>query len=435
MKTLHFYSVQNDEGTKLLINYVKLICKRHRLQLIEAKPNANRGDSLKSQKNADVILWDCSIEPGHVYNAFNEWVKHTKKNVIVSRTPLPRNVMTYNQFAPIHGKNFNNEQIAEWLEMALPAVINRDRINTKAGNNIKSGIAEHYWMFDNPADIFLSFRGAEENSAKDWSQRYSKKSSHTIRMVPEAEYSYKTECLTRQQMWEGVNRLFYEMKATKKVAIFLSEDYFDSFWTCSELLSLIKYRYNPSNNGIKQTYLVQKQNTFELLPLYIKSPHFPIKPLTSAQSHRLYKILNNSDPLTIAPETRIPARGLTKLLAFFLRPTMGYYDKEFTGNSFWKVIQVPCPHCAPKKRKAEQVDWNKHLNLDNEKTIIDEFGYFPSTEKKLRTGSIQCPNCLRQVRIENKRLPRTIWIPIQTTEKNQNRPVIEEQSVWEVVNQ
>ncbi|MFY9222916.1 MAG: hypothetical protein WAQ98_09615 [Blastocatellia bacterium] len=425
MKIISAYPVRNLEGQQLLDNFVVPFCKKNNIRLAESKITATRADSLVAAYVSNLLLWDCSVESGHVYNAFNEKVKNQRKHIIVSRTPLPRNVLTYNQFAPIHGEKFSNDLISDWLEKKLSFWVKNGYF---AQDDINNKIAHNYWLFDNPAKIFLSFRGTKLELATAWSQKI----NSSIRMVPESEYAYKTECLTRQQMWEGVARLTHEMTVTSRVVIFFSDDYFDSFWTSSELLSLIKHR-KDSNNRIKNTYLLTDYCKTKLEPLYIESRAFPVKPITLTQSHRLFKILNNTDPLTVAPETYIAPRGMAKILAFFLKPTMGYYDPEFTSNFFWKTLLVPCPKCKPNKRPIEEVSWENHLYWKNSTQEKDYFGYFPSSNEQLLTGSVKCPWCNTHLKLKCDRSPRTIWAPIQTTEENQNRPVIQEHPLWEVV--
>jgi hypothetical protein len=430
MKTLSVFPVNNREGNEFLDDYVRPVCNRLGISLAVSKPGDNRAEALRAQHHSDFVLWDCSVEPGHAYNAFNEWVKNQPNNIIVSRTPLPRNVLARDQFAPIHGERFDNGELGAWLDRRLSALVSGRRPALQSDGMVGSGAAGHYWMFQNPADFFLSLRGTKEREAKDWVRQFSAATGHSVRIVPEAEYAYRTECLTRQQMWEAVARLTHEMTATRKVAVFLSEDYFDSFWTSSELLSLIKHR-SAFDGSLTDTFLARPRSDGWLLPLSIRA-EVPVPTLTSYQSRRLFKILNNTDPMTVAPETQVPPSGFGKLLALVLRSTMGYYDPEFTGDSFWKVIRVPCTVCRPGGRTAGRVDWDRHLFWPEQDAGPDYFGYFPCTHEQLATGIVHCPGCRTQLRVRSTRPPRTLWVPVQTTEKNRDRPVIQEHPVWEV---
>ena len=339
MVTISFYKVQNNQGQQLLDQYVRPICDRLGLRLLEARPNANRGDSLASQFKDDFILWDCSVEDGHVYHALNEWVKNTKKHIIVSRTPLPRNVLTFHQCAPIHSHKLSNAEIGHWLEPYLRGLLSGDSHALEAANDRNKVFASLYWRSEHPANMFLSFRGSQQEAAERWSKQFTRETKLTLRMVPKQLYAYETECVSRQQMWEGVAHLNYEIKATGKAAIFLSDDYFDSFWTCSEPLSLIRWPRNIDGTTINSAYIVSDCSSTELRPLAIETPSLPVPNLTRKQANRFWRILNNSDPLTSGPDTRIPPSGPAKILAFILRSTLGYYDPEFTANLFGKLLE------------------------------------------------------------------------------------------------
>lgn len=430
MTTVYFYRVRNDAGQQLLDGYVSPICRRLGARLVESRPGETRADSVRAQDSFDFVLWDCSVEAGHVYHAFNERAKNSSTDLIVSRTPLPRNVLARRQCAPIHGEQFDNHVLGEWLEARLAAAV-----SGRAGAPAPEGrkLAGHYWMFDRPADVFLSFRSSQTAAAERWAERLRREKGLAARMVPKNEYAYETECVTLQQMWEGVARLTHEMTATKNVAVFFSEDYFDSFWTCSELLSALKHR-GREGDAVERCYLVRDPSNAEWQPLRVGVPQFPVSDLNDAQSKRLFKILNNSDPLTTAPDTRVPPEGmLGNLLAMVLRPTLGYYDPEFTGDNFWKSVRVPCPHCRPRGRRARDVNWDEHLKLGGAASETDYFGYFSVSMERLARGAAECHRCLRALRLKSERPPRTLWAPLAALEKNRERPVIEEHPVWEVV--
>jgi len=172
MPTLTVFKTQNNLGQNLLDEYIKPICHKTGVNLREAPENANRGFAVAAQATSDFILWDCSLEHGHVYNALNMWVKTTRKHGIVSRTPLPRNVLTYFQCAPIHGETFSNEIIGEWLDKQLPTILQGKYTDLPYRNKI---LARHYWMFEKPAKYFLSFRGTHQKKTRKFGGNASNK--------------------------------------------------------------------------------------------------------------------------------------------------------------------------------------------------------------------------------------------------------------------
>jgi hypothetical protein len=432
MATITYFMVQSNLGYQLFDVHVRPLCERLGVNLRLAPADADRGYTLSAQGTSNLILWDCSVESGHVYYALTEWAKTSDAHVLVSRTPLPRNVLAENQCAPVHGEVFTNEDLGEWLTLRLPELLFKQSTRLRSPHYTRRALQRHYWMSESPADVFLSFRGSHQMYAEHWKKRFEEESSMAIRMVPKGEYAYETECVTRQQMWEIVARLQYEIRACKNRVVFWSNDYFDSFWTASELLCILYVCARNRDGSAQGAYWAPDKKSALVHPLHVGVPEFPVPEITKAQENWFWKILNNSNPKTVAPETQIPPSGLGRLTAFLLRPTMGYYDPRFTGASFWNDIRVPCPHCKPKERRPEEVDWDQHMNLDSDEEI-DYFGYFSVSHEQLARGRVQCPNCKNWVRLRNERPPRTVWVPILTTEQDKSRPVIEESPVWEVI--
>ncbi len=232
-------------------------------------------------------------------------------------------------------------------------------------------------------------------------------------------------------MWEVVACLHREMRATKLSAIFLSDDYYSSFWTCSELFALANYPRNADGTTINRGHLITDRSSIVLDSLAMGTSAFPVPLPTRMQKNRQWRILNNSDPMSSAPDTRIPPSGPAKVLALIMRPTFGYFSPEFTGPDFWDVLQVPCPHCKPENRRPEQIDWNEHLKFELDEEAIDYYGYFSVSSEKLLMGSVKCPHCHNRIKLKNKHPPRTLWMPIMTTEEDQSRSVIIERPLWE----
>jgi hypothetical protein len=433
MPILTVFKIQNNLGQNLLDEYIKPICRKMGVSLREAPANANRGYAVAAQATSDFILWDCSVEQGHVYNALSMWVKTTRKHAIVSRTPLPRNVLTYFQCAPIHGEKFTNEIIGEWLDKQLPAILQGKYSNLPYQNKI---LASHYWMFEKPAKYFLSFRGTHQKDTEIWRQRFEQVHQTSVRMVPPNEYSYPTECVTLQQMWEGAARLMHEIRAIGRVLIYMTENYFDSFWTATEFLTTLWMLGRDPKTGktmLDEAYFVRNKDSLDLQSFRDGFIEFAIPKLDQPAMDRFVGLINNGDPITSAPETQVPPSGLAKLVAAFTQSRYGYYEPEFTTQSFWHVVRVPCPICKPRNRLSSKIDWHRHMILADATKSIDYFGYFPVETFELESGKVKCPNCHTTISLENKRGVRTLWVPIMTTEKDKSRPVIQEHKVWEVI--
>lgn len=441
MERLTFFGLPNEQSQELLEKFLSPICRRHGLQLVVAGEKENRATAMIHQRFSTFVVWDCSVEgPENVYRAFNMWSKLSKKNLLVSRTPLPRNVLAHHQCAPIHGHTLTNDVLAEWLDSHIFAVL---RGTPATYRPQRSDLATNWWL-NRPGGYFLSFRGSHQAEAERWREMFQQESRTTVRMVPPNEYSYPTEVVTQQQMWEGVARLGYEMHAAGHVIIFQTGDYFDSFWTSSELLlTLARCGWNGRRLISRAEH--DRPGWGPLTAEFVASPHgtalLPFKDGIRARSipglapeaiDRLTKLLNNGDPLTSAPETQVPPEGLAKLIALITRRRLGFYDPEFMSEDYWHVVRVPCPRCRPRGRRPEEVDWFRHMHLADSSPAVDYFGYFPARREELERGTVRCPGCGSQLRLVNRRGVRTLWVPVMTTERDQDRPVIQEHKVWEV---
>jgi len=428
MKTLHYYQAHSQQGQRLLDDYVVNICARLglRLEVRNDSRITHRGYVLLSHIQADIVLFDLSMEQGHCYGSLTETVKHSSKVILVSRTPLPRNVFVRGRMcAPIHGHTFGNEELGRWLEEVLFTLVQRNSTEI----SLPHDLYQPKWATLRPGDVFLSFRGTQEASAAKWVMQHQASTGKQVRMVAEGEYAYPTECMTAQQLWEGVAKLGYETNRTREVVIWYSDDYFDSFWTSSEFLWLMRFRLN--GNMIRDARFIHGNGISNVT---IGHNGINVPSLNAQELEWVKMVLNNSDPFTAAPETQIPARGGAKLIQAILGPLMGYYREEFTGPDWWNVIRVPCPYCRPLKRPANQVKWIHHIqNHLIPFGAVDYFGYFSVEEAQLRTGHVKCPQCQYTMKVVNKRPSRFLWMPIQTTERDQEREMFVENRVWEVV--
>jgi hypothetical protein len=403
----------------------------------------DRRDGMRAEfGRTDLTVWDASLEDERgVYDAMTTWTKVRRKNVLVSRTPLPRNVLTWHQFAPVHGRTFDNDRIGAWLKRHLAARLAGlpDRLDDRPADDCATAApAGHYWMYERPAEHFLSFRGSHQREAEEWCAAYERDHGTTVRMVPPSEYSYPTEVVTRAQMWEGIARLQREMEATRRVLVYLTEDYLDSFWCVGELMctSYMLFHTHGRRPGRMPRLAGARlalPGAADTAPLRQAAARLGLPLPNHDQVRRLVVFLNNCDPITSAPETQIAPRGPARALARAVR-ILGFYDPEVVQERFWSRVRVPCPRCSPRERAPHELDWDAFLAApDLGEGTVDAFGYFDAPERELAGGSLRCPGCGNACRLVNRRGVRTLWMPVLTTEEDQDRPVVIRRPVWEVV--
>lgn len=420
-----YFGVRNDAGQRLLDEHVAPACARRGFHLQVAPEGADRGTALAAQAVRTLLAWDGSVEgPQDVYRAMTMWTKLSPKHLLMSRTPLPRNVLTRHQCAPVHGAAFGNDVLGEWFDRQLARVAGEQ--GGEQGGPV-AGASLPYWMFDDPADFFLSFRGTRQAEAEAWRAEFVARTGRPVRMVPPNEFAYPTEVVTQQQQWEGAARLMHEIRATGRVIFFPSPDYFTSFWTSTEALAV---RWLTAA-GRRPRRGERRLSEVRLLTDPAPEPLLGTRALTDAETARFAALINNGDPITSAPETMVAPRGPARLLRAFVR-RYGYYREEFTTDAFWHLVRVPCPACRP-RRTAAEVDWSAHMALPGPQPQTDAYGYFPAHAGELARGTIRCPSCSGELRLVNRRGVRTLWQPVMTTEADQDRPVIVSHPVWEVL--
>ncbi|WP_436761436.1 hypothetical protein [Streptosporangium sp. V21-05] len=428
--TMTVFAPPTQSGHDLLDNWIRPMCARLGVRLAVALPGAGQDTALAAQRASTFVVWDCSVEgPDDVYAAFNMRAKLDPGSIVLSRTPLPRNVLTRASHAPAHGETLGNPELGEWLERRLRRVLGT--VRTPASRLPEP--RRHYWMFDNPADYFLSFHGDHRQEAEEWRAGFERAHSVTVRMVPPREYSYPAEVVTRQQMWEGVARLMYEIIATGRAIVHPSPDYFSSFWTVSELLAALwLLPRGPKPPMITSAYAARPSGGIRRLEHLTARTVLGVPLLGDAHADRFARLINHADPITTAPEIHRPTAGGGEAVTGTVK-RVGRHDPEMATSRFWDEMRVPCPVCAPRGGTAAKVDWDRHMDLSWDERGVDHYGYFTARREELRTGGIRCPGCRTHLRLVNEHGVRTLWTPLPEGEPERDRPVIQCDPVWQVL--
>ncbi|MGW4029341.1 hypothetical protein ACWEFL_08450 [Streptomyces sp. NPDC004838] len=441
MNRLTAFVPATDGGQDLLDRHISSLASRFGMTLNVVRPPMNRAHAVRAEYGrTDCIVWDASVEDERgVYDALCMLTKTRRKNILVSRTPLPRNVLALNQFAPVHGEVFDNDRIGAWLARQL-----RIRLGVDGSDEGESPAHPgHYWMYDKPAEHFLSFRGSHQRDAEEWRAGFEREHGTTVRMVPPCEYSYATEVVTRAQMWEGIARLLREINAARRAIVYLTDDYLDSFWCVGELMCIVYLLYSTSRRNPADKSLLPRHRLDGALLTQHGSPG--TRPLRAALDDiglplptiehvkRLRLLINNCDPVTAAPEAQIAPSGPARPLAWAMNRLFGFHDPEVVQKRFWSDVRIPCPRCSSPGRTPGAFDWDAFLAAPDRNGGVDAFGYFGVPERELTSGPIRCPGCGTRCPLVNRRGTRALWMPVMTTEEDQSRPVLVHQPVWEVV--
>lgn len=399
------WPADNDSGRELLETEVRPLVASLGATLETPSPGDDRRRMVAALRKADAVVIDGSVETGHVYHKFVELVKTSNNALLVSRTALPRNVYAFHQLAPAHAHYLENDVLGQWLHGALPAVLEQYQSERGYLRQMFESLDEQSRWIADQTGVFVSFRGTHHPQALQLRERISSKLSLPARVVPPGQFVYETECMPRQRMWEIVARIEREIHFAPGLVILRSRDYFDSFWTCSELLIALFHRLQP-DGSIAGGWLVEPEELDLLRPLGFSGQpdRLPVPLLAEPERKEYRRLLRQSDPGTVAPEMRRANSGLSGLV-FRLLYRLSRHSETPQDDAWWHEFLVPCPKCRPSGRDPRQLCWADHLRAEG-------YGYFGVAASQIRDGAtVQCPACSSQLVLRNRREPRVLWVP------------------------
>lgn len=403
------WPVNNSKGRELLNNYILPILNKYDTKLILPKSTDDRRKMFSGLNYSDLAILDGSVEDGHIYHKYNELPKVFSQVLLVSRTPLPINVYSLHEFAPKSPGGVNtNKEIGEWLSQLIPKIINNNRKSNRIikkifGNYFSMGstLKEKERLLSIQVGSFISYRGTHINKAKQLKGKLDELRKQNCTLINPGDLAFETECLSAQRTWEVVSVIERKINAADEVFISLTEDFFESFWTMSELLALI-YGRVKSKEKVGKTFIVIDGELESARPIKIDSEeiilpkHYGSIPLlTKQQEKRLGRIFSNSDPGTVAPDSQdviIHNKKKGEIPDF-----IDSFNDRIYSETWRDDILVSCLYCRPKKRKVfDNFSWDDHLNIDG-------YGYFiVNSESIANSEQIVCPNCKKEIKLEKR---------------------------------
>jgi len=426
MIRLFMWPADNDSGRELLDKYVRPIAKRLGAQLELPQPGDDRRRLCRALRECDAVVCDCSVEPGHLYHNYVELPKVNNHAALCSRTPLPRNVYAFRQCAPPHGSELSNEVLGRWLEEVIPQIVRDGRAGGGFWRKMVASIEQQNEGMANRVGMFVSYRGRLYAEVCKKATEISSRIGLPWRVVLKGEFVYETECMTRQMTWATIAGIEREMQSARVVTMVVSDDYFDSFWTSSEMLITLMFRRQPGG-AIAGGFLIKEEELASSQP--VASQPFDMPNLTPADAKEYRRLLRQGDPGLVAPEMRRGGKGLPGLFFKAISHLTGH-TRSPKGDWWWSEILVPCPSCSPRHRAPQEVDWSAHLRMDG-------YGYFAVPRSHLggrNRAAVTCPNCGGSVTLVNRRPPRTLWLPGPLGRPwPKEMEMIEREPLWEVL--
>lgn len=348
----------------------------------------------------DVVIFDASLEGeklGRQYDALSEYMMHSEYALIVSRTILPFNVFgTWKKGYPRYLKagtayypeSLTNKEICAWLKDVLgrmklpnPRKIPRSgfysfstmgRIKVMNDRFMKDHATKNI-DYRQPLQVFVSYCSryssyfSEENlygyTVEDLNHFISKSQG-----VPYDEIGYfppgklSRELMTLQRRWEVVSETFKLISVCSQFWILDTPDYWASWWTLSELVTL-RYILSKRPERCPQIYVAKydpKRAGFQVkayLSLKEKQKFLPGLSRRALRTIKLYFANSRSNSMGYVRDPQ-----LKKLvLKFGIRFLPGLDDghDEFAAMNIAETAELFRPHWRP--RPDSDAFWNDLL--------------------------------------------------------------------------
>ena len=396
-KKLFFLYAQSNDGLALLEEHIKPLCMEYDLELILAPPDADRMVFGKAARTYPRLILDATPGPGHIYGKLYPLPMGLANIALVSRKPLPRNLVLLNGIAPPLGHELTNLDLAKWIKNWLqlpdpPSVLEMGYFRA-----IRNSIEQHNKDIAFRTGVFVSHRGHQRSLALQIGEAFSERWRMPFRVVMKGEYAEDNECMSQQMMWSILANLELEVKNAFAFLVVNSPSYPKSFWAMSELFISQRYRHTR-----------RKEAGQELIVSSARDPGEPVGAVLEpdGMAVRRYRLLvREGDARTSTAERLRPTSGFRGMLAKAMYFLQGY---RLDPDDWWNTILLPCqnPECNHAPDSLDGVNLEKHLDLAY-------YGYFP-IRARLRPGEraeFRCPICRKMMRISAQTLTRHLWVP------------------------
>lgn len=430
MFKISIFPTQNKEGDDLAKSCRNLIKDKFGVDAIVHNHPTQKDVATASIKN-DLVIFDGSVEDGHIYHAATAQPSCMEHVLVVSRTYLPVNFTAIRCFAPPYtrGKNYKNSILLEWIESQLTDLLCKMPRLTKQKSiwgsikTMQEGARLQQKWLSTKCEAFISYRSndikhIEKFLNKTASNKLSQsKSYQKIHYFKPGELVFENELLTKQQYWQILSTIDRWIGAAKELWIYDTDEYLNSWWTYGEL-AIIEYRKAIGEKTPK--ILTIDPITGKLNDKY-KSINANF---STSQQKRMTRWFSNCDPATMGPEAR---KAMESWRSVPLLGQLSYFNDEVFSDSFWEDLILPCPHCCKKYGGPSSIENFLWIKMPSMSRVKEK-----EVKKLLATQKWNCPNkkCYAQFKITANDPPRFFWMPTRmgrTTGPNGNaimpRPV------------
>jgi hypothetical protein len=407
-----FFGVSNPEGRRLKDAFLEM-SREYNLS-VRVIEGGTQADLNRSSLNDDLVVFDASMEEGHNYAAATAQPMAIDRVLVVSRTYLPLNFYGLREGgAPeFPGRvTQSNQEILAWLRAqvaefaGLPprpdkhkGIIGYFRIIRESLKN-----RDAYWK--ERGRIFISYRSRHFSEVKKLQPRIERGDFHggnrrSVFFLTPGELVYEDEILTEQRHWQLVSMIDRKIGVADELWIFETDDYYDSWWTRAELVT-IAYRKASGTVAPKVRAYRPKDHTVHDLPADF------LPALSVQERRRMARWYSNTDPGTMGPEALQPMRIYAQL------PLIGrlrYFHDHVWSDEFWFTPILPCARCGARTQRPRLFDLDAFLWLRDAHLVRLSAQQLADA---ISRGEVACPACRTVYNITQAPHSRYLWMPVR----------------------
>lgn len=417
--TLSLFPTRNAEGARLrelLLPIAEELGFTHYEDAGEATPVAY----LRACAEADIVVLDASIAPRGEHNYSFATPQALDHVLVVSRTYRPLNFyglrgspdpttreLLYG--TPSYPDAQSNEAIARWVRIELENL--RPRLPRPKSGLLRTVLRDLPKGWDaqdtrrrESGQIFVTYRRDDSESVEALRRRIE---NGAFPGVPPSPVRYfppgmlSDELSTEQRRWQIVSAIDRFMSPARELWLFASGEYYNSWWTLGEILTLA-YRREVGYRGKQPPRLRILEPDTERLR---DAPADFLPRLSKAQQKRVARWFANADTAGMGPEGIAAIRLMAELP---LLGRLGYFRDHVWSDEFWRYPILDCPGCrvlghCRNRFDVDEVLWTRG---DNFTRITPEQMRICVEQRR-----IACPRCGAAYDIFQG-APQYLWMPI-----------------------
>ncbi len=482
--------------------------------------NGGQYDMLKASMEDDVVIFDGSVELSDGvtskwdsnYEAANAAAVALDNVLVVSRTPLPMNYRCLSSNVPELGrepldedgkkkKYYTNDDIVKWVKSELDNMLNDRRIPVPDKFKMKLPPFDELHTvsetlqpmmeqkYQDAIDFvrkkrvggaFVSYRtkyygdvAYHDFFVKDlpnFIRDYHKNPNYPVTIYGPGQVTY--EFMTEQRRWNVAKFVDDKIFEVDEVWIYETEDYYDSWWTQAEFISLIYkksngmrlpkiivFRYNSDSNKLEASEVdgcfvpnVSDKTRRELARFYANADGYnenhenmrSIRELDKESQEMFFEYMQGMQGAVLNSPMMSGLLGKNTFESFMESVNSHVYDESFTDCRI-----AECPVCKNQVHYTRE-NFNDefvmrfiHINMydsraDNES--VRERGLFTVTKDEMEkiesNQGCECPYCKTHFRLKKADESDTLfqWWPIRVGRRTgPSGEIIEKVVMWEVV--